>query len=65
MPCYIATTVIDPSGKFAEEVIFHVTGNGLLVSDATGRTKPRMFEFVMLQGWGSKNDFVRLCLGPK
>ncbi len=57
MPCYIATTVIDPSGKFAEEVIFHVTGNGLLVSDATGRTKPRMFEFVMLQGWGSKNNY--------
>lgn len=54
---FAATTVSDPSGKFAEEVIFHVTGNGLVVSDATGRTKPRLFEFVMLQGWGSKNGY--------
>ena len=53
----LATTVIDPSGKFAEEVIFHVSGQGLLVSDATGRTKSRLFEFVMLQGWGSKNNY--------
>ena len=54
---FAATTVNDPSGKFPEEVIFHVTGEGLVVSDATGRTKARLFEFVMLQGWGTKNNY--------
>ena len=54
---FAATTVADPSNKFAEEVIFHVTSEGLSVADATGRTPTRKFEFVMLQGWGTKNNY--------
>ena len=54
---FAATTVDDPSNKFAEEVIFHVNSNGLSVADATGRTPTRKFEFVMLQGWGTKNNY--------
>eukprot|EP00944_MAST-04C_sp_MAST-4C-sp1_P013613 g13613.t1 len=54
---FAATTVVDPSNKFAEEVIFHITSQGLSVADATGRTPTRKFEFVMLSGWGTKNNY--------